>query len=142
MRPKEDRMAATIPESHKDLLEGPVVVTLVTVFPNGQPQANPVWCSYDGAYVLVNSAKGRAKDKNMRANPHVAVLAVDPQNPYRWLEVRGVVETITEEGALDHINALSKLYRGVEDYYASMPQMRGQETRVTYKIRPERVVAR
>jgi PPOX class probable F420-dependent enzyme len=135
-------MSAEIPEAYKDLLEGPVFVTLVTMFPNGQPQANPVWCSYDGTYVLINSARGRAKDKNMRANPHVTVLAVDPKNPYRWIEVRGKVEEITEEGALDHINTLSKLYRGEPDYYAPNPQSRGKETRVIYKIKPVRVIVR
>jgi PPOX class probable F420-dependent enzyme len=98
-----------------------------------------VWCSTDGAHILVNSAKGRQKDRNMRANPKVAVLALDPKNPYRWIAIRGVVVEITEDGALEHINALSKLYRGYEDFYARMPERRGQETRVIYKIKPTRV---
>ena len=133
-------MAATIPESIKDLLEGPVVVTLVTVMPSGQPQATPVWCSYDESHIWVNSALGRQKDRNMRANQRVTkILAMDPKNAYRWVEVRGKVDEITEEGALDHINLLSKLYNGQPDYYAGMPTRRGKETRVIYKIKPVKV---
>ncbi|MBI5958186.1 MAG: PPOX class F420-dependent oxidoreductase [Chloroflexi bacterium] len=132
-------MAATIPDSIKDLLEGPVVVTLVTVMPNGQPQATPVWCSYDGSHIWVNSALGRQKDRNMRANQRVTILAMDPKNAYRWVEVRGKVDEITEEGALDHINLLSKLYNGIADYYSRMPNRRGKETRVIYKIKPVKV---
>lgn len=134
-------MTATIPASHRDLLDGPVVVTLVTIMPDGQPQATPVWCNTDGEYVLVNTARGRQKDRNMTANPQVTLLAIDPQNPYRWLEVRGTVVEMTEQGGLEHINALAKLYAGRDDYYAAMPHLRGQETRVTIKIRPEHVNA-
>jgi PPOX class probable F420-dependent enzyme len=130
---------ATIPESFRDLLDGPVFVTLVTVMPNGQPQATVVWCSYDGTHVLVNTARDRQKDKNMQANPRVTLLAMDPQNPYRFLEVRGKVEEITEEGAVDHINQLSELYTGNPDYYSGNPAARSQETRVIYKIKPEKV---
>lgn len=135
-------MPAAIPDSHKDLLEGPVVVSLVTVMPSGQPQATPVWCSFDGTYVWINSAKGRQKDRNMRANDRVTILAIDPKNPYHWIEVRGVVEEITENGAVDHINRLSALYTGNPDYYSRNPGLRGQETRVIYKVRPVKVNAR
>lgn len=134
-------MAAQIPESHRDLLEGPVVVALVTVMPNGQPQATPVWCMYDGTHILINTTRGRQKDQNMQYNPKVAVLAIDPQNPYRYLEVRGQVDEHTEEGGVDMINRLSELYTGRRDYYAGMPEMRGKEQRITYKIRPTHVVA-
>jgi len=125
-----------LPEEKKDLLERPIVVTLVTLMPDTHPQANPVWFNWDGEYIWVNSAKGRQKDKNMRARSRVTILSVDPNNPYRYLEVRGEVVEITEEGAVDHINLLSNRYRGQPDYYASMPDRRGKETRVTYKIRP------
>jgi PPOX class probable F420-dependent enzyme len=129
-------MFASIPDSHKDLLEGPVVVALVTVMPDGQPQATPVWCNTDGTHVLINTARGRQKDRNLQANPRVTVLAIDPQNPYRWIEIRGIVTRISEEGALDHINTLSKLYTGSSDFYAQNPQARGRETRVIYEITP------
>jgi PPOX class probable F420-dependent enzyme len=109
--------------------------------PNGQPQATPVWCSYDGEHILINSARGRQKDRNMERDPRVTILVVDPNNVYRWLEVRGRVSQITEEGGVDHINSLSKKYRGNADYYAANPQMRGKETRVIYKIEPTHVNA-
>jgi len=133
---------AHIPENFNDLLEGPVVVALVTVMPNGQPQATPVWCNYDGTHILVNTARGRQKDRNLRANPRVTILAIDPKNPYRFLEVRGRVAGSTEDGAVDHINQLSELYTGNPDYYSGSPNLPSQETRVIYKITPEHVNAR
>ncbi len=122
MQVKSDR----IPDSFKDLLERPVFVTLVTVMPNGQPQATPVWVDYDGEFVRVNSARGRQKDRNMERNPHVTVLAIDPDNPYRWMEIRGIVEHISEEGGLDHINKLSKKYRGQRGLLCPIPAAPGQ----------------
>jgi len=135
-------MAGQIPEQYLDLLERPIVVGLVTLMPNGQPQATPVWCSYDGTYVLVNTARGRQKDHNMQRDEKVTILAIDPDNPYRWMEIRGRVVEITEDGAVEHINALAKKYTGRDDYYAPMPDLRGKETRVIYKIKPEKVNAR
>ncbi|PJF26464.1 MAG: PPOX class F420-dependent oxidoreductase [Phototrophicales bacterium] len=128
-----------IPESHRDLLERPVIVSLATVLPDGQPQVTPVWIDYDGEYLRVNSAAGRQKDKNMRRNSKVTIMALDPDNGYRWLEVRGEVVKIDESAGLEHINSLSAKYRNQPDYYASMPQMRGKEQRVMYKIRPVKV---
>lgn len=135
-------MSTQIPESHRDLLDGPVVVGLVTVMPGSQPQATPVWCMYDGTYIIINTARGRQKDRNMQRCPLVTILAIDPQNPYRYLEVRGEVSDITEQGALDVINQLSEKYTGNADYYWRNPQLRGNEQRVTYKIRPMHVVVR
>lgn len=134
-------MATQIPETHRDLLEKPVVIGLVTVMPDGQPQATPVWCDFDGQNIIVNTARGRQKDLNMRQNRQVTVLAIDPQNPYRYLEVRGQVVEETEEGGLDMINRLSEKYTGQRDYYAGMPERREKERRVTYKIRPVSVNA-
>lgn len=129
----------TIPDSHKDLLERPVVVSLATVNPDGQPQVTPVWVDYDGTYVRVNSARGRRKVKNMEKRPMVTVLAIDPDDPYRWMEIRGVVEQITEEGAADHIDQLSWRYKE-KGFYTTDPQRRSRETRVIFKIRPVRVI--
>lgn len=129
----------TIPDDFRDLLDRPVVVALVTVMPDGQPQATPVWADYDGMYVRVNSARGRQKDKNMTRNAKVTVLAIDPLDTGRWMEIRGRIAEITEEGALEHINALSNKYDGEPDFYAKNPSMRGKQQRVTYKIEPLRV---
>lgn len=128
-----------IPDSHKDLLERPVIVSLATVLPDGQPQVTPVWVDYDGEYLRVNSAAGRQKDKNMRRDSKVTIMALDPDNGYRWLEVRGEVVEIDESAGLEHINSLSAKYRNQPDYYASMPELRGKEQRVMYKIRPVKV---
>ncbi|MFN8527672.1 MAG: PPOX class F420-dependent oxidoreductase [Anaerolineae bacterium] len=131
-----------IPESHRDLLERPVVVTLVTVMPDGQPQATPVWCDTEGEFIRVNTTRGRQKHKNMVARPKVTILAVDPQNPYRWIEVRGVIVDMNDDQtiAVGHIDKLAKLYRGDDDYYSRNPERRGTETRVVVRIKPTRVV--
>lgn len=133
-------MSVAIPEAAKDLLERPIVVTLVTLMPDYQPQANPVWFSWDGEYIWVNTARGRVKDKNMTARPKVTVLFVDPDDPYRYLEVRGEVAESTEDGALDHINFLSDRYFGRPDFFGSDHERRAREVRVIYKIRPVRVI--
>jgi PPOX class probable F420-dependent enzyme len=134
-------MVSIIPVGFKDLLEVPVTVSVTTMLPNGQPQSTPVWCDFDGTHVLVNSAVGRRKDKNVRLNPKVSVLAIDPTDDRRWMEIRGEVEEITEDGAVDHINKLSKLYRGVDEYFGNVAPESARTTmiRVIYKIKPLKV---
>ena len=133
-------MSATIPESLIDLLERPVVVAFGTTNPGGQPQVTPVWASLEGDQIWINSAVGRRKDRNIRANPKVSVMAMDPENPYRWLEVRGEVVALDDsEAAVAHINKLSGMYVGNDDYYSFNPGNRDQESRVIYKIQPTRV---
>ena len=135
-------MSTKIPDSHTDLLNAPVYVDVVTLMPDGQPQASVVWCSYDGEHVLVNTAVGRQKEKNLRERPMATVLAVDPNNPFRYIEVRGTVE-LTKEGALDHINQLAKAYRGADSYYGGVQpaEMAQKETRIMCKIKPTHVNA-
>lgn len=130
-------MTATIPESHQDLLDAPVYVQMATYMKDGSIQVNPVWCSYDGAHILINTALGRVKDKNLRTNPTITILAMDPKNPYRWLEVRGTVDEITEEGADDHIDDLAELYLNQRPY----PFRQEGEVRLIYKIKPLKVQA-
>ena len=101
--------------------------------PDGRPQVTPVWCDYDGKYVIVNSARGRRKDRNMRRDPRVALALVDPDNPYRYIEIRGQVAEITEQGAEEHIDRMAKKYLGLDKY----PHRAPGEVRVLYKIRPE-----
>jgi PPOX class probable F420-dependent enzyme len=102
--------------------------------PDGSPQVTPVWCDYDGQHVLINSAKGRVKDRNMRRDPRVGLDIVDPDNPYRHLSIRGRVVSIDENGADEHIDKLAKKYLGQERY----PRRAPGEVRVIYKIEPER----
>ncbi len=126
-------MSDGIPEKYRDLFQKKAFASLATLMPGGQPQVNPVWCDYDGTYVIVNSAKGRQKDRNMRRDPRVSLALMDPDNPYRFLEIRGRVVEITEEGAADHINKMAKKYLGVDKYPYAQPG----EIRVLYKIAPE-----
>ncbi len=134
-------MSAAIPEHMRDLLERPIVVTLATTMKDGTPQASPVWFNWDGEYIWINTARGRAKDENMTERPNVSILSVDPSDPYRYLEVRGVVTEITETGGVDHINFLSARYRNRPDYYGGDTARAARETRVIYKIKPTRVIA-
>ena len=132
-------MSTTIPDSHRELLAGPTVVTLVTMMPDGQPQATPVWCKLDGDDVLVNSQPGRRKDLNIRANNKVTVMALDHQNPYNYIEVRGEVTHINEDDeAL--IDELARLYTGAESYFGDFASDRERARRVTYRITPRRVL--
>lgn len=125
---------ADIPKDFLDLFEKNGFANLATIMPNGSPQVTPVWVELKSGEVFVNSAKGRQKDLNMRSRPKVALSIQDPQNPYRYLEVRGTVADITEDGGDAHIDRLAKKYLGVEKY----PYRQEGEVRVIYRIRPER----
>lgn len=132
---QEDTMAQVIPEKYLDLFQKKAFAHLATINEDGSPQVTPVWIDYDGNHVLVNSAKGRRKDRNMERNRAVALSIQDPDNPYRYLEVRGHVDEITEEGADQHIDKMAKKYMGVDKY----PGRQTGEVRVLYKITPERI---
>jgi len=129
-------MATKIPNEFRDLFEKKAFAHLATVMKDGTPQVTPVWIDYDGTHVRVNSAKGRVKDKNMRRNRHVALSIQDPENPYRFIALRGQVVDITDNTD-DHINALAKRYINQDKY----PYKQPNEVRVTYKIRPDYVLA-
>ncbi len=125
-----------IPASHRDLLSENVkaIAYFGTIMDSGAPQVTPVWFTTEGEHILINSAEGRTKDRNVRARPVVSVTISDPQNPYRYMQIRGRVVEITNEGARDLIDALAKKYWGDKVF----PRHAG-EVRVTYKILPERV---
>ncbi len=126
-------MPGVIPEKYRDLFQKRAFAALATLMPDGSPQVTPVWCDFNGEYVIFNSAKGRQKDKNVRRDPRVAMAIIDPENPYRYLEVRGRVAEITEEGATEHINKMAKKYLGVDKY----PYAHPGEVRVMYLVKPE-----
>ena len=100
--------AKVIPESHVDLFTKKAFAHLVTLMPSGQPQVTPVWIDYDGHYVVINTAEGRQKDKNLQRDGRIALSIVDPDNPYRYLEIRGHVAERTLNDADDHIDALAR----------------------------------
>lgn len=122
-----------LPESHRDLLNDDVraFAFLATVMPDGSPQVTPVWFDIQGELIRVNSARGRVKDKNMTERREVALAIVDPQRMYRYMQIRGTVESISEEGGRDHIDKLARKYRGTPTY----DWYRGEQ-RVIYRIRP------
>jgi PPOX class probable F420-dependent enzyme len=127
----------SLPASHADILAKPAFAHLCTLMPDGSPQASPVWVDTDGDFVIVNSAAGRVKDRNMRNDPRVAVSVCDPANPYRALMIRGTVVDVTTEGADAHIDTMAKKYMGVDRYPFRQPG----EVRVLYRIRVDRVSA-
>ena len=129
----------TIPETHRDLLSNDrkAFLFLATLMPDGSPQVTPIWFNTDGDYILINSAQGRVKDRNMRIHPQVALCIQDPSNPYRYLQIRGKVIEFTTTGADEHIDALTLKYRGIPKYPSRQPG----EQRVMYKIQIEKVDA-
>jgi PPOX class probable F420-dependent enzyme len=131
----------TVPESHVDLLTGTVHGILATLMPDGQPQASVVWVDYDGAYVLVNTTLERRKCQNMRANPRVSLLVIDPRDGSRWVEVRGRVAAIRHEGAEAHADILTRRYTGKERFYGDIypVEQRQRETRVVVSIEPLKI---
>src|SRR5262245_30465702 len=127
-------MKETIPDKYLDLFKKKAFASLGTIMPDGSPQVTPVWCDFDGEHVLFNTARGRVKDKNLQREPRVSLAIVDPDNPYRYLEVRGRIVERTEQGADDHIDKLAKKYLDLEKYPGRQPG----EVRVIYKVKPER----
>jgi PPOX class probable F420-dependent enzyme len=128
---------AAIPEKYHDILQKKAFAQLATLMPDGSPQVSPVWFDFDGQNILVNTAKGRVKDQNMRRDKRVGLDIMDPDNPYRHLSIRGRVVDITENGADAHIDKLAKRYIGQERY----PYRANGEVRVIFKIQPEGIHA-
>jgi|SRR4051812_46619577 PPOX class probable F420-dependent enzyme len=126
-----------VPETWKAVLKKPVFIHFTTLMPDGSPQTSPVWVDIDGDAVLVNTARGRVKDENVRRDPRVSFSVTDPDNPYKNLTVRGKVTKIVEEGADAHIDFLAKKYLGKDKYPFRQPN----EKRVIYRIEPSAVAA-
>ena len=129
--------ANVVPDSHRDLFTKKSFAHLATLMPGGQPQVTPVWVDYDGRHILINTAVGRQKDKNLQRDGRVALSMIDPENPYRYLEVRGRVAERTSEGAEQHIDKMAKKYLGQDKY----PYRQPGEVRVVYSIEPEHVTS-
>jgi len=109
-------MPARIPDTHLNLLRGRAVAHFATLMPDGAPQISPVWVDVEetpaGHVVLVNSKRGRLKNRNMAKRPQVAVEVSDPANPYRYVSIRGRVAGVVEKGAAEHLERLSQRYTG------------------------------
>jgi PPOX class probable F420-dependent enzyme len=129
-----------IPPSHLDLLTRPICGVLTTMGGDGQPQSSLVWADFDGACARVNTTLERQKGRNLVANPKVSLLVVDPDNPGRYLQLRGDAELITD-GALDHLDALTRKYTPHPSYYGHIypAAQQARETRVICRIHPRRI---
>ena len=130
-------MSAAFPENYLDLFNKKAFGAFTTLMPGGSPQTTPVWVDYQGGEIWVNSAVGRQKDKNVRRDPRVAVTVIDPDNPYRYVEVRGHVREITQDDADAHIDKMAKKYLGQDKYPFRQPG----EQRVLYKIEIQKAQA-
>lgn len=127
---------AAIPASHADLLgQKPAFAQLATLNADGSPQVTPVWVDFDGTSILVNTAKGRVKARNLEREPRVALSIADPENPYRYVGIQGRVTEMTETGADAHIDKMAKKYMGKDKYPLRQPG----EVRVIVKIAPDKV---
>ena len=125
---------ATIPDAYLDLLtQKKAFADLATLMPDGTPQVTPVWFDYTGGVIRVNSAKGRTKVRNMKEGSAVALSIMDPDNAYRYVQVRGTVSRVTDHGADAHIDSLAKKYLGQDKYPFRQPG----EVRVMYEITPK-----
>lgn len=127
---------APIPADFHDLFGKRTFAHLVTMLPNGEPHATPVWVDYDDDTnrLLVNTERGRRKEKNVRNDSRVALSMIDPNNPYRMLSVGGEVDEVTTEGAREHIDELAGRYMGEDEYPNPI-----QTERVIISIKPENV---
>lgn len=122
-----------IPENYHDLLHSTALAHVATIGPAGEPQSNPVWFGWDGTYIRFSQTTGRQKYRNMQREPRIALSIVDPQNPYRYLEIRGKVVRIDPDPDLDFINSMAKKYLGQDRYPWHQP---GDE-RVVIVVEPE-----
>ena len=124
---------AIIPENFHDLLEQKkAFAQLATIMPDGTPQVTPVWFDYTGGMIRVNTAKGRVKARNLREGAPVALSIMDPDNAYRYIQIRGRVKRVSEAGADQHIDSLAKKYLGKDKYPFAQPG----DVRVMYEIEP------
>ena len=129
-----------IPASHLDLLTRPICGVLTTMGADGQPQSSLVWVDHDGECARVNTTLERQKGRNMLANPRISLLVVDPDNTARFIQIRGDADLVTE-GALDHLDALTRKYTRHAHYYGGIypVEQQGRETRVICRVRARRV---
>jgi PPOX class probable F420-dependent enzyme len=124
---------AAIPDKYLDLLQQKkAFANLATLMPDGTPQVTPVWFDYSGGRVRVNTAKGRVKARNLKKGAPVALAIIDPDNPYRYIQIRGRVERVTEQGADQHIDSLARKYLGKDKYPSAAPG----EVRLMCEIEP------
>lgn len=126
-----------IPDGYRDLLEEDRFATFATLLPDGTPHQTVTWVDYDGEHVLINTADGRRKAKNVRGHPRASVNVIDPDDPGRYISVAGEVVDVTDEGAAEHANELGRRYYGEENF---MDRYDDDVVRLVVRIEPENVI--
>jgi len=119
----------------RKLIEGKNFANLATLMPDGSPQVTPVWVDHEGEVILVNSAEGRVKTRNVTRDPRVAISIFDQNDPYRKVLIRGRVTDVTKDGAEEHIDKMALKYRGLAKY----PWRQQGISRVLIKVKPSRI---
>jgi PPOX class probable F420-dependent enzyme len=121
-----------IPESHKDILEKPAFASVATIGPDGGPQNTPVWFGWDGSVLRFSQTTTRQKYRNLGRDPRVSLSILDPDDPYRYLEVRGQMVAVEQDPDLVFINAMARKYLGLDRY----PWHQTGDERVVVVVRP------
>jgi PPOX class probable F420-dependent enzyme len=129
-------MTDTLSANAIALIDRPILATLATVSSDGAPQVTPLWIETQDGDLLINTAQGRAKARNIERDRRVAITVIDPENPYNVVALKGTVVEETTEGADDHIDRLAHKYMGVDKY----PMRQEGEVRIILRIRPERII--
>jgi len=127
----------TIPDAYIDLLDTKGFAHIATIGPKGEPQSSPVWFGWDGEHVKFSLTRGRQKFRNLTANANIALSIIDPENPYRYLEVRGEIARVDDDPDNKFINGMAKKYMDVDEYPFHQP---GDE-RVVMCVRPDHTTA-
>lgn len=134
-------MSVPIPSSHRDLLSRAVHGVLTTMMPDGSAQSSIVWVDADESNILLNTTLERQKGRNMRSNPKVSILVIDPENSSRWIEIRGRVKEMNPQGADVHADKLTRRYTNKQHFYGDIypPEQKDKETRVIVTIEPLKI---
>jgi hypothetical protein len=135
-------VAVDIPNSHKDLLEKPIVVTLTTISAQGEPYSVVVWKRWDGQHIFITSDAGKRKHRNILANANVAILVLDPDNSQRYLSIGGIVEGVIASDVVEELDRQALAFTGNQHYFGSLEPLENLATfdGVFFKIRPTRAV--
>lgn len=122
----------TIPTEYKDLLDKKSFGHVATIGPKGEPQSSPVWIDFDGQYVKFSNLKSRQKFKNLERDPRVSISLIDPDDPYRYIEIRGIAEKIEDDEGNAFINEMAKKYIDRDIY----PWHKEGDERVVIFVKP------
>ena len=134
----DKQTSQVIPSDLEDLLQTTTLADVATIGPEGGPQVTPVWFGWDGEFIRFSTLRNRQKSQNIERDPRIALLIVDPSNPYRYIEIRGMVDRVDDDPSGSYIDKMAKKYMGVDEY----PYKNKGDERVIVVIRPEYVSKR